>query len=76
MLPFQFWDLGGLIESMINFLEELPVEWQQKWEDIKQQKLEFRKLNSRPGEEPLISMLLLFDVNFYFHNPATLPGLT
>ena len=40
-----------LIEQMIDFVEELPTEWQQQREQIQQK--------FGPAQEPVTSMLLL-----------------
>ena len=44
-----------LIEQMIDFVEELPMEWQQKWKYI-QQKCEL-------DQGPVISMLLFLKMH-------------
>ncbi|KAL4874727.1 kinase-like domain-containing protein [Aspergillus karnatakaensis] len=34
--PFQYiWDHEALVAQIIGFVEELPTEWQEKWEDMK-----------------------------------------
>jgi hypothetical protein len=33
--PFQCFGLDFLVEGMIDFVEGLPTEWQQKWDDIR-----------------------------------------
>lgn len=38
-----FGDVNGLIKQMINFVEDLPAEWQEKYRDMR----------SKAGREPL-----------------------
>ncbi|KAK5246696.1 hypothetical protein LTR83_001100 [Exophiala xenobiotica] len=34
-VPFQYWYDDVLVAQMIHFVEELPMEWQQKWDDMR-----------------------------------------
>lgn len=48
-VPFQYWYDDVLVAQMIYFVEELPIEWQQKWDDMRSQS---GRDYSLPDEKP------------------------
>ena len=62
-VPFQYWYDDVLVAQMIYFVEELRMEWQQKWDDMRLRSgrdYSLRKLNLKA---------LLFSLNLFLIHP-------